>query len=147
MELTMNDKTDTILENRKAAPGRKGLWTGRIMSGLMVLFLLFDAAGKLLRLRPVVEGTAKLGFPTGVIVPLGLVLLACVVLYLIPRTALLGAVLLTGYLGGAVATHVRADDPLFSHTLFPIYVGVMIWGGLALRDTRVRTLIAPRRRG
>jgi ABC-type transport system involved in cytochrome c biogenesis permease component len=145
MELTMNGKTDTILETRRTA-GRKGLWAGRIMSGLMALFLLFDAAGKLLRLQPVVEGTAKLGFPTGVIVPLGVVLLTCVVLYLIPRTALLGAVLLTGYLGGAIATHVRAADPLFSHTLFPIYVGALIWGGLYLRDARVRALIAPRPR-
>ena len=148
MELTMTGKTDTILEAGKANQGssRKGLWAGRIMSGLMVLFLLFDSAGKLLRLQPVVEGTAKLGFPTGVIVPLGVVLLACVVLYLIPRTAILGAVLLTGYLGGAVATHVRAADPLFSHVLFPLYVGALIWGGLYLRDNRVRALIGPRRR-
>ena len=83
---------------------------------------------------------------TGVIIGLGIVLLACTVLYLIPRTAVLGAILLTGYLGGAVATHVRIGHPLFSHTLFPVYLAVLLWGGLCLRDPRLRTLIPLRKK-
>jgi ABC-type transport system involved in cytochrome c biogenesis permease component len=88
-----------------------------------------------------VEGTVKLGYSETVIVPLGIVLLTCTILYVIPRTSGLGAILLTGYLGGAVATHVRIGDPLFTHVLFPVYLGVLIWGGLYLRDNRVRSLI------
>ena len=86
------------------------------------------------------EGTAQLGYPESVIQPLGLILLACVIIYLIPRTAILGAVLLTGYMGGAIATHVRVGSPLMTHELFPIYVAALFWGGLYLRDERLRTL-------
>ncbi|HXI56336.1 MAG TPA: DoxX family protein [Polyangia bacterium] len=120
------------------------LWTGRVLSGLVVLFLLFDCIIKLLRVPAAVEGTVQLGYPPSVLFGLGVVLLACVVTYLIPRTALVGAILLTGYLGGAIATHVRVGHPLLSHTLFPIYVAALIWGGLFLRDERVRALIRPR---
>ena len=120
------------------------LWTGRILSGIVVLFLLFDCAIKLLQLPAAVEGTIQLGYPATVLFGLGVVLLLCVVTYLVPRTALIGAVLLTGYLGGAIATHVRVGHPLLSHTLFPIYVAALIWGGLFLRDERVRALIRPR---
>lgn len=125
---------------------RRGqLWTGRALTGLAALFLLMDAVVKLLELPPALEGTHQLGYPASVVFPLGLVLLSCVVLYLVPRTSVLGAVLLTGYLGGAVATHVRVESPLWSHTLFPLYVGALIWGGLYLRDERVRALLrAPR---
>lgn len=119
----------------------KLLWTGRVLSAIPVLFLLFDGAAKLMRLAPVLEGTAKLGFPLSTVVPLGFTLLACTLLYAVPRTAVLGAILLTGYLGGAVATHVRVGDPLFSHALFPTYVGAMIWGGLFLREARLRALL------
>jgi len=126
----------------RARSGRAALWTGRVMSGLMVAFLILDGAMKLARLAPVVKGTVELGYPIASIVPIGIALLACVALYLIPRTAILGAVLLTGYLGGAIATHVRVSAPLFSHTLFPIYVAVFIWGGLYLRDRRARSLLA-----
>lgn len=123
---------------------RARLWTGRIITGLVSAFLLMDAAVKVLKLGPAVTGTVQLGYPVGVIVPLGIVLAACLALYLVPRTAVFGAVLLTGYLGGAIATHVRVSDPLFTHTLFPIYFAVLIWGGLYLRDARVKALIARR---
>jgi hypothetical protein len=109
---------------------------------LAVAFLAFDAAMKLVKIAPVVEAMQRTGFPDGTARPIGLVLLACLAVHLVPRTAVLGAVLLTGYLGGAVATHVRLEDPPFSHTLFPIYFGALLWGGLYLRDPRVRA-IAP----
>ena len=128
--------------NTQTAPvSRKRLWAGRIMSALPVLFLLLDGIAKLVKPAPVVEGTVKLGYPETVIIPLGIVLLASTILYTIPRTSVLGAILLTGYLGGAVATHVRNGDPLFTHVLFPVYLGVLIWGGLYLRDDRLRALI------
>ncbi|HEX9009813.1 MAG TPA: DoxX family protein [Holophagaceae bacterium] len=116
-------------------------WTGRVLSALPVLLLLFDGTAKVMRLAPVLEGTAKLGYPLGVVAPLGLVLIACTLLYALPRTSVLGALLLTGYLGGAVATHVRMGDPLFSHVLFPTYVAALIWGGLFLREARLRALL------
>jgi hypothetical protein len=119
-------------------------WTGRIIGTLAVLFLAFDSAGKLLTLPPVVEGSARLGFPESVVLGIGIIELVCIVAYLLPSTAVLGAILLTGYLGGAVATHVRIGDPIFSHVLFPVYVAVLIWGGLFLRDERLRALIARR---
>jgi hypothetical protein len=114
------------------------------MSGLVVAFLAFDAAMKLARLPVVIKGTVELGYPVSSIVPMGIILLTCVALYLIPRTAILGAELLTGYLGGAIATHVRVGNPLFSHVLAPIYVAGFVWGGLYLRDVRARILLARR---
>ena len=119
----------------------KAVWAGRIISALPVLFLLMDSVMKLMKLAPVVEATVKLGYPAETIVPLGIILLTCTVLYVVPRTSVLSAILLTGYLGGAVATHVRVGDPLFSHVLFPVYLGVMIWFGLYLRDNRLRALV------
>ena len=118
----------------------KAVWCGRVLSGIAVAFLAFDAAMKLMALKPAVEGTLQLGYPASVLLPLGLIQLACLILYLIPRTAIIGAVLWTGYLGGAVATHVRMGNPLFTHVLFPIYVAVLLWGGLRLRDRRVKVL-------
>jgi hypothetical protein len=106
-----------------------------------VLFLLFDAVVKLSRHPAAVEGTARLGYPVSVIFTLGVLQAVCLVLYLVPRTSVLGAILWTGYLGGAVATHVRVGDPLFSHAFFPIYLGVILWAGLWLRDPRLRELI------
>ena len=114
------------------------------MSGLVVLFLLFDSALKVMKLPLAVEGTTQLGYPAHVVVGIGVVQLVCLIVYLIPRTSIFGAVLLTGYLGGAIATHVRVSHPLFSHTLFPIYVAALIWGGLYLRDLRTRALLARR---
>ena len=130
-------QTDT-----QAAPvSKKALWAGRIVSALVVVLLLLDSIGKLVKPAPVVEGTVQLGYPESVIVGLGIVLMICTVLYAIPRTSVLGAILLTGYLGGAVATHVRVGNPLFTHVLFPVYLGVLIWVGLFLRDARLGALI------
>jgi hypothetical protein len=130
----------------RATGSRKRLWAGRILSGLAIVFLAFDAVAKVLELPPVVEGSLKLGYPASTVFGIGVVLLACVAVHLVPRTAALGAVLLTGHLGGAVATHVRVGDPLFTHALFPIYVAVLIWGGLYLRDPRLRALLPLRGR-
>jgi hypothetical protein len=106
-----------------------------------VLFLLIDGAMKLVKPAPVVEATVGLGYPESVIVPIGVVLIVCTILYLIPRTSVLGAILLTGYLGGAVATHVRTGESLFS-IIFPVIFGVLLWLGLYLRDSRLRALFA-----
>ena len=120
---------------------------GRLLSAIAALFLLFDSAGKLLQVAPVVEGSTQLGYPESAIVPIGVILLLCVITYMIPRTAPLGAVLSTGYMGGAIATHVRIGSPLFTHELFPLYVSVLFWGGLFLRDERLRTLVRARHHG
>ena len=133
----------TMTWQRPASSTR--LYTGRTLSALAVLFLTFDAGAKLLRVPAVVKGSAELGFAPATIVPIGVVLLTCVILYAIPATSILGAVLLTGYLGGAIATHLRMDHPQFSHTFFPLYVAAFIWGGLYLRDPRVRSLLAASR--
>jgi|SRR5687768_17407976 len=116
-------------------------WTGRIISGLVTLFLLLDGAAKLFKPAVVVEGTLALGYPESSIIPLGIALLASTLLYAFARTSTLGAILLTGYLGGAVATHVRIGHPLFTHTLFPVYLGVLIWLGLLLREPALRGLL------
>jgi DoxX-like family len=125
---------------------KKLLWAGRIVSAVPSLFLLLDGVMKLVRPPPdvVVAATVRLGYSENVILGLGIVLLACLAVYVIPRTAVLGAVLLTGYLGGAIATHVRVGDDLFS-VFFPVIVGVLVWGGLILRDGRLRALIPLRR--
>lgn len=141
MELIAEMQTRAGEVDAAGAGSRKAQWTGRIMSGLVIVFLTLDAAAKLARLPPVLEGTAKLGYPTTVVFGLGAVLLAGVAVHAIPRTALLGAIVLTGYLGGAVATHVRVGDPLLTHTLFPVYVGILMWGGLTLRDARLRAAL------
>ena len=122
---------------------KKRQWAGLIISILPALFLLMDGIMKLIRPAIVVETTVHLGYPASVILPLGIVLLGCTVLYLIPRTAVLGAILLTGYLGGAVATHVRVGEGAFP-IVFPIILGVLIWIGLYLRDHRLRALVPSR---
>ena len=121
------------------------LWAGRGMSGLTVLFMLSDGISKLAMEHHVVEATTKIGYPVDVIRPLGIVVLVCTILYAIPRTAILGAILLTGFLGGAVASKVRLEDPLFGSILFGVYFGILAWGGLYLRDHRLRALIPLRR--
>jgi hypothetical protein len=118
----------------------KTLWAGRILSALSVLFLLFDAAGHLVAPPAVVEAFNRLGYPLSLSSALAIIELVCLVAYAIPRTAILGAILLTGYLGGAVATHLRVRDPVFD-TIFPIIFGVLVWAGLYLRDPRLRVLI------
>jgi hypothetical protein len=116
------------------------LLTGYGLTGLTALFLLMDAGMKLMRLPIVLETTTQFGWQTGSIVPLGILLLTSTLLYLFPKTSLLGAVLLTGYLGGAVATHARIGSPLLTHTLFGVYVGIIMWGGLYLRDPVLRAV-------
>ena len=122
-------------------PVSKGmLWTGYVMSILPALFLLLDGVMKLIKPEPVVEATVKLGYPESVIFGLGIVLLTSTIIYLIPRTVILGAILLTGYLGGAVASHLRAGDGAFP-VLFPAVFSALLWGGLVLRDARLRALL------
>jgi len=134
-----NPFAGTITTNH--ARSRRALWTGRVISGLAVAFLIFDSVGKLLEVPPVIDGTKRLGYPPDIVFNLGVTLLSCVLAYLIPRTSVLGAVLLTGYLGGAVATHVRVGSPVFTHVLFPTYVAALLWGGLMLRDGRLRAFL------
>jgi DoxX-like protein len=129
-----------IMNTQTVTVSNKSLWAGRIVSALPALFLLVDSAMKLASPEVVVKTTVELGYAESVILPLGVVLLVCTILYLIPRTAVLGAILLTGYLGGAVATQVRADQGLFG-ILFPVVLGVLLWGGLVLGDARLRALV------
>jgi hypothetical protein len=129
----------------QAAPvSTKALWTGRILSALAVLFLLFDGVTKIMKVAPVLQASAQLGYPVGLIVSIGGVLLICTGIYAIPRTSVLGAILLTGYLGGAVASQARIGNPLFE-TLFPIIFGALIWVGIFLREDRLRALIPLRK--
>lgn len=114
------------------------LWTGRIFVALIFLFMLFDGGIKVLKLAPAVEGTVRLGYPVSTIQPIGIIALICVILYAIPRTSILGAILLTGYLGGATATQVRLEDRWF---LFPVVIGMLIWAGVYFRDERLRAVI------
>ena len=122
---------------------RTALWTGRVLSGIAVLFLLFDGAIKLVPIQPVTDSLRELGYPATDSFArfLGVVTLLCTALYAWPRTALLGAVLLTAIMGGAIASHLRLGDPLFSHTLFGVYLGLLFWVGLWLRDQRVRRIM------
>jgi len=117
------------------------LWTGRIMSGLVIAFMLLDGAMKLVPLDVVVTTSEKMGIPGNLARTLGVLGLLCTLLYAVPRTSVLGAILLTGYLGGAIASHLRLGDPIFTYTLFGLYLGLLAWGGLYLRDPRLRALI------
>ncbi|GHO87504.1 DoxX family protein [Dictyobacter formicarum] len=116
------------------------LWIGRGVTALPVLFLLFDSVIHMMQIAPVMDSLNQLGYPVNLALVLGIIELVCLVAYIFPPTSVLGAILLTGYLGGAVATHLRVGDPLFSNVLFPVYVGILIWGGLYLRDERLRAL-------
>lgn len=120
---------------------------GRIVSGLVIVFLLADGAMKLVPITPVTETMAQLGWPAdaGTARVLGILTIVCALLYALPQTAILGAILLTGYLGGAMATHLRVGSPILTHLLFGFYLGMMVWGGLYLRDGRLRALIPLRR--
>jgi hypothetical protein len=124
---------------------KKTLWIGRVLSALAILFLFLDGVMKLVKPTPVIEATVRLGYPETTIIPIGIVLVLSTIIYAIPRTCVLGAILLTGYLGGAVATHVRASGSLFE-MLFPVIMGVFVWGGLYLRYARLRRFI-PLRQG
>jgi hypothetical protein len=118
---------------------------GRVLSGIAIAFLTFDVAIKFSNAKEAIEGTTQLGWQVHHLPILGTLGFICLILYVVPRTAPIGAVLWTGYLGGAIATHLRIDNPLFSHILFPLYVAVFIWGGLYLRDARVRALLGSAR--
>lgn len=126
-----------------APVSKSALWTGRVLSGLVILFLLFDGAIKLVPWPVVTETMDKIGYGSSESLArtLGAITIACTVLYAVPPTSILGAILLTGYLGGAMASHVRIGSPLFSHILFGCYLGLMLWGGLWLRDRRLRSLM------
>ncbi len=124
---------------------RSSVWSGRVLSGLAVLFMTFDFTLKAIGHPTVDEASVKLGLPIALAPVCAALVAICLALYLVPRTAVLGAVLMTGYLGGAVLVHARIADPLFSHTLFPIYVGAFFWLGLYLRDARVRALFSSRK--
>jgi DoxX-like family len=116
------------------------LWAGRIISGLLALFLIVDGVAKLFKPAPVIEATVRLGYSESAIIPIGVVLLICTIVYLIPKTSMLGAILLTGYLGGAVATQVRAGEGAFP-IVFPVILGALLWLGLYLRNSSLRVLV------
>ncbi len=126
-------------------PSHAAIWTGRILSAVTVLFLLFDGVIHLLVIAPVADALGRLGYPVNFGMALGIVEIVCVILYVTPLTSIFGAILLTGYLGGAVAVQLRIGAPLMSTALFPVYVGLLIWAGLCLRDKRLRALIPLRK--
>ena len=141
----MSIKSVSFTSPPHTARPRLTRWAGRILTGIAVLFLTFDVAIKLIGVKEAVQGTVQLGYQPHHVPVIGMIGLVCLILYVVPRTAPLGAILWTGYLGGAVATNLRLDLPLFTHVLFPIYVAAIIWGGLYLRDARVRALLRPAR--
>jgi hypothetical protein len=130
-----------------AQASKTRLWTGRIMTALAVLFLLFDGVIHVMKIAPVMEAFAQLGYPASLARGIGVLELACLALYVVPRTSVLGGILMTGYLGGAIASSLRVGNPLFSQVLFPVYVAMLLWGGLYLRDQRLRALIPLRSSG
>ncbi len=141
MGLHENAKVHAVQSPTQAAPVSKGmLWTGRVMSALPVLALVPSAVGKLVKPQAVVEGFSHLGLPESLALGLGLLEIACTVVYLIPRTSILGGILLTGYLGGATVTHLCVGDPFFG----PVILGILVWGGLFLREPRLRALVPMR---
>jgi hypothetical protein len=149
MNTISNDFSSIGTQTRTSADGASGrgmLWTSRVLTAIAVLFLAFDCSIHLLQIPAAVKGTAELGYPANSLAVIGVIELVCLIAYLVPRTAVLGAILWTGYFGGAIATHLRVGNPLFSHTLFPIYVAVLLWGGLWLRDAKLRALIPFRTR-
>ncbi|GIL38781.1 DoxX family protein [Roseiterribacter gracilis] len=117
------------------------IWIARALQALVVLFMLFDSSIKLVKIQPVIDAFTTLGYDPSQARLIGSIELICTLLYLVPRTAVLGAVLLTGIFGGAIASHLRLDDPLFTHTLFGLYLGGMMWAPLFLRDARLRQLL------
>ncbi len=133
--------TAFLSDVRETGTAGAQVWTGRVLSGLAILFLGMDTVMHLLHPSFVVAGTVKVGYPASVLPFLGIVEAVALVLYIFPRTSVLGAIVWTGYLGGAVATHVRVGDPLFSHILAPVYVAIVLWGGLVLRDVRLRAAL------
>lgn len=133
-----------VAESQSMASTKKMIWAGRAISTFVVLFLVLDSTMKLVRLPMVLDAFKQLGYSPDLSVTIGALLFLCVVIYVIPQTSVLGAILLTGYLGGAVATNLRVGTPLFSNILFPVYMGAMVWGGLYLREGRLRELVPVR---
>jgi hypothetical protein len=127
--------------SRPSVPSRRSVIAGRVLTAIVALLLTLDAGVKLVGAKAAVEGSAQLGFTPQQVFVIGIIAVVCLVLYLIPRTAPIGAVLWTGYFGGAIVTHFRLGNPLFTHVLFPIYVSILIWGSLYLRDPRVRAVV------
>lgn len=117
------------------------LWAGRVLSGIAIAFFFVDALGKLLRVEPVLEGSRQLGYAESSVFTLGVLLVIGTVLYAIPKTSVIGAIYLTGFLGGALAAHFRVGSPLFTHVLFSVYVGAFVWGGLLLRNPRLQAVL------
>jgi hypothetical protein len=142
MEQVMSSQVFPTLADT-APVSRSALWSGRVVSGLVIVFLLFDGAIKLVPWPVVTETMDRMGYGSSETLArsLGLITLVCTVLYAVPPTSILGAILLTGYLGGAIASHVRIGSPLFSHVLFGFYLGLMVWGGLWLRDRNLRAVM------
>lgn len=141
MERIADGTWTEVQVEQAASPSRSAGRAGRILSGLVILLLALDGVAKVLLLPQVVQGSAELGFPAGTVRPIGVLLLLCVAAYAAPATSALGALLLTGYLGGAVATHVRMGHPLASHVLTPVYVAVLAWAGLWLRRPGLRAYL------
>jgi hypothetical protein len=137
----MAASVETTRDFTATAVSKKGLWTGRILSGLAILFLVFDGITKVMKVPAVMQASAQMQYPLRLIPVIGIVLLVCTAVYAIPRTSILGAIFLTGYLGGAVEAQLRAGNPLFAETLFPVYFSMLIWGGLFLRERRLRALL------
>ena len=138
-QMAINTPMTTV---RTGASSRARLLTGRALTTIAALFLTFDAIVKLANVQVALDANAQLGYRASLIVPIGVLEIVLLAIYLAPRTSIVGAILWTGYLGGAIASQLRAGNPLFSNVLFPIYVAVLIWGGLWLRDARVRALIS-----
>lgn len=138
----MTTTTATMGTTAINSESKAKLWTGRIMAGLVIAFMLMDSIFKLIPNEMVTAGTVELGYQAHHIPVLGILGLISIVLFTLPRTSILGAILLTGYFGGAIATHVRLDNPLFTHILFPVYLGLLAWGSLYLRNEKLRKLIA-----
>ena len=136
-------ETNSLTMQTNQQTQRTMLITGWIFTAIPGLFLLMDGMGKLVKPEPVIKSTIELGYPESMISILGIISIACTLLYLLPRFSFIGAVLLTGYLGGAVATHLRLGNPLFSHILFPVYLGIFIWAGLYFRNQHLKTILTP----
>ena len=145
MSAALAQSAPSIRSSNVTGTSSRARLAGRILTGLALAFLTFDVAIKLVPNKMALEGTTSLGYQPHHVLIIGLLGLICLVLYAVPRTAPIGAILWTGYLGGAIATHLRLDNPLFSHILFPLYIAALIWGGLYLRDARVRALVRPAR--
>jgi len=137
-------RSSTSVRSTIARPSRRAVIAGRVLTGIVTVLLALDAGIKLAMAKPAIEGSAQLGFSPEQVFVIGVIATVCLVLYLIPRTAPIGAVLWTGYFGGAIVTHFRLGNPLLTHVLSPIYVSALIWGGLYLRDLRVRAVLGKR---